>query len=303
MMEKDYYTILDVAESATIEEIKHAYRKGALKFHPDKNPEEKKAWAHKKFIELSEAYAVLINPLKRNEFNRDRAEYTRQHTTEDIINEGRNDLEDILKDLERRGIKIRADFGGVIISQDGAHAAIVMNSGSSSITVNGVKLNFNGSRFQRGKEIKESYSGISSIFINNKTGDINLYTTYSDKVEVNGIAASVRKNGSSLDIKDLEGRVGLNYASYINMETMSGDILGAIANEGELKTMSGDIVLTIKRPLRVAAETLSGDINVNGLAKVNQLYCPLKDNTIIRADKIVYLNTMSGDIRLKYRPQ
>ena len=53
----DYYELLEVLKTASAEEIKKAYRKQALKFHPDKNPGDKEA--EKRFKEISEAYEVL----------------------------------------------------------------------------------------------------------------------------------------------------------------------------------------------------------------------------------------------------
>jgi len=63
MIDKDYYEILGVTRSATQEEIKKAYRKMALKYHPDRNPDNKEA--EEKFKEASEAYEVLSDPEKR----------------------------------------------------------------------------------------------------------------------------------------------------------------------------------------------------------------------------------------------
>lgn len=60
---KDYYKILGVSKSATKEEIRKAYRKLALKYHPDKNPGDKAA--EEKFKEISEANEVLGDPEKR----------------------------------------------------------------------------------------------------------------------------------------------------------------------------------------------------------------------------------------------
>ncbi len=62
---RDYYEILGVPRNATPEEIKKAYRKLALEYHPDRHPPEKKKWAEEKFKEISEAYEVLMDPEKR----------------------------------------------------------------------------------------------------------------------------------------------------------------------------------------------------------------------------------------------
>jgi len=67
MTEKDYYKILGVQKSAGLDEIKKAYRRLALKFHPDKNPGDKEAEG--KFKEISEAYYVLSDDGRRREYD------------------------------------------------------------------------------------------------------------------------------------------------------------------------------------------------------------------------------------------
>jgi curved DNA-binding protein len=64
---KDYYKVLGVERKASEQEIKRAYRKLALKFHPDRNPNDKQA--EDKFKEINEAYQVLSDPEKRSRYD------------------------------------------------------------------------------------------------------------------------------------------------------------------------------------------------------------------------------------------
>src|SRR6266705_5110958 len=65
---RDYYEVLGVERGATDEEVKRSYRKLAVKFHPDKNPDD--PHAEEKFKEIDEAYYVLIDPDKRAAYDR-----------------------------------------------------------------------------------------------------------------------------------------------------------------------------------------------------------------------------------------
>ncbi len=68
MAKRDYYEILGIGKSSSPEEIKKAYRKVAIQFHPDKNPDNKAA--EEKFKEAAEAYEVLSNVDKRAQYDR-----------------------------------------------------------------------------------------------------------------------------------------------------------------------------------------------------------------------------------------
>jgi molecular chaperone DnaJ len=67
MAKRDYYEILGVSKSATPEEIKKAYRKVAIKYHPDKNPDDPST--EDKFKEAAEAYEILSNPQKKQRYD------------------------------------------------------------------------------------------------------------------------------------------------------------------------------------------------------------------------------------------
>src|SRR3954466_4464192 len=68
MSKRDYYEVLGVARSANEQEIKSAYRKLAVRFHPDKNPGDQEA--EDKFKEAAEAYSVLSDAEQRQRYDR-----------------------------------------------------------------------------------------------------------------------------------------------------------------------------------------------------------------------------------------
>src|SRR5687767_15899535 len=68
MSKRDYYEILSVTRSSSADEIKKAYRKVAMQYHPDRNPGDKAA--EEKFKEAAEAYEVLSDPDKRAQYDR-----------------------------------------------------------------------------------------------------------------------------------------------------------------------------------------------------------------------------------------
>jgi len=100
-MAKDYYQILGVNRNASDAEIKKAYRKLAMQYHPDRNPG-KEEWANKRFKEINEAYAVLGDPQKRRQYD----QFGTAGNIGDIFSSPftRSTFEDMMKDFGGAGL-------------------------------------------------------------------------------------------------------------------------------------------------------------------------------------------------------
>ncbi|MFB3925880.1 MAG: DnaJ domain-containing protein [Syntrophales bacterium] len=123
-MVKDYYSILGVGRSADEDEIKKAYRRLALKYHPDRNPGDRSA--EERFKEIAEAYAVLMDRQKREQFNRYAhgqayRSYTHsgagfQYNREDIFREmfrnpnSRNFFSELQREFQKQGFRFDENF-------------------------------------------------------------------------------------------------------------------------------------------------------------------------------------------------
>ncbi len=100
-MAKGYYQILGVPRSASEEDIKKAYRKLAMQYHPDKNPGKEK-WANEKFKEINEAYGVLGDSEKRRQYD----QFGTVGNIGDIFGSSstRTTFEDMMKDFGGAGL-------------------------------------------------------------------------------------------------------------------------------------------------------------------------------------------------------
>ena len=108
---KDYYQTLGVPRKASQEEIKKAYRKLAMQYHPDRNSGKEK-WANDKFKEINEAFAVLGDPEKRKQYD----QFGTVGTAGDMFHSAytKTTFEDLMKDFGGAGL--RFDFLDEIFS-------------------------------------------------------------------------------------------------------------------------------------------------------------------------------------------
>jgi molecular chaperone DnaJ len=107
---RDYYEILSVKKSATLDEIKKSYRELALRYHPDRVPHEQKKEAEEKFKEISEAYAVLSDAQKRALYDQHGHSGIDQRYAQEDIFKGA-DFSSIFRDMGDYG------FGGSIFEE------------------------------------------------------------------------------------------------------------------------------------------------------------------------------------------
>ena len=100
-MAKDYYQILGMPRTATEEQIKRAYRKLAMQYHPDRNPGREK-WANEKFKEINEAFSILGDPEKRRQYD----QFGTVGNVGDIFGSPftRTTFEDLMKDFGGSGL-------------------------------------------------------------------------------------------------------------------------------------------------------------------------------------------------------
>lgn len=269
---KDYYQVLAITEQATEEQIKKAYRKLALAHHPDRNPNDPKS--EERFKEITEAYGVLMDPLKRKEYDRFRASpftgaqgepqfrYSQQEIFENMFRQGfgRDIFNDLNTDFKQSGFRTGPGFFGPVffgaagglakfmrmipgpIGKIGMGLWLLSSVGSSLYALKKKKQAAQGDPKSKTQETPSIKHSIKNLFA--KPGasgkdDPNLYY----KISITPVEAQA---GAKKQISYKVGKNSENLEVSIPPGISSGKKLrlrekGSVVNE-----LRGDLILTVQ---------------------------------------------------------
>lgn len=213
----DYYNELGVDKSATKDEIKKAYRKLALKYHPDKTKNDKEA--EEKFKKVSEAYAVLSDEEKRKQYDTYGADaFSQQYSSEDIF---RNfDFGNIFK-----------EFGFGSSQGRGFHSSFNLNDlfggGFSSSGQNRVRRNVKGQDLETEIQVSvyEAVNGTQKTISLNRSGIPEQLSVKIPKGFVTGKKIRLRGKGGSSQYGGQPGDL------YIKSQIVSDNKFSANGND------------------------------------------------------------------------
>jgi curved DNA-binding protein len=214
---KDYYKVLGVPRNASEQDIKKAYRKLAMQYHPDRNPG-KEEWANEKFKEINEAYAVLGDAEKRGQYDRfgtvgDIGDIFRSRNTQSTF-------EDVMRDFGGAGLGfdfLDGIFGDFLKGRNFTFRTYRTGPGGQS------RVEFN---------VPEG-AGIEEIFgrpqPRPRSGNINYEITITKEQAKKGLDKDLKRKGKKLRVKipagiKSGGKVRLRNARMVT-DGQPGDIL------------------------------------------------------------------------------
>jgi curved DNA-binding protein len=238
---KDYYKVLGVDRSASGDEIKRIYRKLALKYHPDKNPDDSQAEEH--FKEINEAYEVLGDSTKRAKYDQLGSSYRSWERTGS--QPGSFDWSEWMQGGQGGGVRVDiggfSDFFSAIFSG--------MNAQQQGYRTQGRRL---------GRDIKqpvtitlsEANTGTTRVLtINGKKIEVTIPpgSRTGTKVRVSGLGeAGAQKYGDLFLVITIAPDPRFNIEKDDLYTRTTVDLYTAIlGGEVEVPTLSGDVVLTI----------------------------------------------------------
>jgi DnaJ-class molecular chaperone len=180
---KDYYAILGVTRDATSDQIKKAYRDLAMKYHPDRNPG-KEEWANEKFKEINEAFGVLGNTEKRQQYDR----FGTAGTMNDVFTNAQTSatFEEMMREFGGAGLNV--DFleriFGDSFRNSGFTYRVYRSPGGGNITIDDL-LTQNRTR-------QHDYSQPQTV---------NYELTIDNRISKKGLEKDLTRNGHTLRVK------------------------------------------------------------------------------------------------------
>ncbi|MCY4562028.1 MAG: DnaJ domain-containing protein [Flavobacteriaceae bacterium] len=242
-MKKDYYDVLEVSKDASQEEIKKAYRKKALKYHPDRNVGD--AQAEQKFKEAAEAYNALGDPQKRRKYDRFGHSAFSESSVHDF------DLQDIMSQFSDRfgsSFGFGSSSGAKSTSYKGEDLRIKLKLNLEDV-INGVEKSIKikkrvlSPQASFGRCRACNGRGYVSRLTNTFIGQVQTQTTCG---QCNGVGRSLVKN---IPNADRYGRVLKEVTLQINIPPGSTHEtavkISGKGNDGIMDGPAGDIIVVI----------------------------------------------------------
>jgi curved DNA-binding protein len=187
MTYKDYYRILGLDKTASADQIKKAYRKLAMQYHPDRN-HGKEEWANEKFKGINEAFSVLTDPEKRKQYDR----FGTAGTVGDIFGSQatRTTFEDLMQDFGESGL----DFG----FSDDIFGDITQNTGFINYKFGRRSGSSKSMRFHVPEDVTLEDIFNNRSFSNN---DIGYEITLTSEQAARGMERELKRNDKNLKLK------------------------------------------------------------------------------------------------------
>ena len=187
MTYKDYYEILGLDRIASADQVKRAYRRLAMQYHPDRN-HGKEEWANEKFKDINEAFSVLGDPGKRNQYD----QFGSVGTLDDIFGSrvNRTTFEDLIQDFGEDEL----DFG----SFNDLFDDITCNTGFGYHKFKKRFSSAKGTRFQ----VREDFK--LEDFINNQSFSddyVDYVMVLTSEQAAKGLEKELKRNGKKLKVK------------------------------------------------------------------------------------------------------
>ena len=276
---KDYYKILGVERNASEDDIRKAYRKMAMQYHPDRNPNDKQA--EERFKEINEAYQVLNDPTKRAHYDRLGSDYSTwqrrgapgDFNWDDYVNGYPGGTRVNMEDIEDL-------FGGAGGFSDFFRTIFGQSAGAGAGTRTRTRQQPQGYQQELEITLEEAYQGTTRVFESNgkqKQVRIPAGVRTGSKVRVAGVGPNGLDLYLIVDVKEdprFERRGNdLHTTATVNVFTA---ILGG---EADVETLSGKVKLNIPagtQPEQVFRLAGRGMPSVKNASEKGDLFVRLK---------------------------